>query len=374
MIKTDKLLDVPSYSKHLSRKLKFAKSDEFQVELRQRVEEFFSQRGLPERDCPQMYLKTFILLIVFVFSYSFLVFVAQTWWQALILSIILGLVMAGIGFNIQHDGNHQSYSKHTWINKLTGMSLDLMGGSSYNWHWKHGIFHHTYVNIVGHDNDLNVGVFGRLTPEQPHYSFHRWQHYYLWLLYGLMAIKWQLYDDFEAVLTGKMGENYYPRPKGWDLVIFLTGKILFLTLAFIIPLYNHSILVVLTFYIITTFVLGIVLSIVFQLAHAVEEAGFPLPLEGTKEIAQTWAVHQTETTVNFCRNNPLITWFVGGLNFQVEHHLFPKICHVHYPAIAIIVEETCQEFGVKYLVHSSLWAGLVSHYRWLRQMGTYSSL
>ncbi len=374
MIQKQKLRDVPNDRKHLtaepSRKLKFAKSNQFQLELRQRIDLFFYQNGFTERDCPQMYLKTFVLLLAFFSLYSSLVFLAHTWWQSLIISILLGLVMAGIGFNIQHDGNHQAYSSRPWVNKLAGISLELIGGSSHNWHWKHVIFHHTYVNILGHDNDLEIGIFGRLTPEQPHLSFHRWQHYYLWLLYGIMAIKWQLYDDFQSVLSGKMGENKYPRPKGWDLVIFVVGKALFLTLAFIIPLLFHSIWTVLAFYTVTTFVLGIVLSIVFQLAHAVEEAAFPLPLEGTKDIVQPWVVHQTETTVNFSRNNPLITWFLGGLNFQVEHHLFPQICHIHYPAISGIVEETCQEYGVNYLVHNSFWAGMVSHYRWLRKMGS----
>ena len=360
--------DAPSHT----RKLKFAKSDNFQFELRRRVDEFFSQNGIKERDCPQMYFKTLVLLILFVLSYTSLVFLAQTWWQALVLSGLLGLVMAGIGFNIQHDGNHQAYSEHRAVNKIAGMSLELIGGSSHNWHWKHVIFHHTYVNIIGHDNDLNVGVFGRLTPEQPRHSFHRWQHYYLWLLYGLMAIKWQLYDDFEAVLLGKMGETKYPRPKGWDLAIFLGGKIIFFSLAFVLPLLFHPISVVLTFYAVTTAILGVVLSIVFQLAHAVEEAAFPLPIEGTREIAATWVVHQTQTTVNFSKDNPLITWFLGGLNFQTEHHLFPQICHIHYPAIAGIVEGTCQDFGVEYLSHGSFWAGMVSHYRWLRQMGIES--
>lgn len=351
------------------RKLKFQKNNAFQVELQRRVDEFFLFTGRQKRDCPQMYVKTAILLLSFALLYGLLVFAAQTWWQALPLSLLLGIVAAGIGFNIQHDGGHQAYSSIPWVNKLTGMTIALLGGSSYNWHWKHAVFHHMYVNIKAHDSDLDIGIFGRLTPHQQWFSFHQWQHYYLWLLYGLMAIRWQLYDDFHNVLIGKIGERSYPRPTGWELFIFLMEKGIFFTLAFGIPLLFHSVWVVLIFYAVSAIVLGIILSVVFQLAHVVEEASFPLPLEDTGRIDNAWAIHQAETTVNFARYNPVVSWFVGGLNFQVEHHLLPQICHVNYPAISKLVEETCQEFGVQYNEHKSVWAGITSHGRWLWRMG-----
>lgn len=350
-------------------KLKFGKGNAFQIELRRRVDEFFQSTGRQQRDCPQMYVKTFILLVSLVFLYLLSVFVAQTWWQALPLAILLGLVMAAIGFNIQHDGSHQAYSNVDWINKLMAMTLDLIGGSSYNWYWKHVVFHHTYVNITGYDTDLDIDELGRPTPHQQWFPLHRWQHIYLWLLYGLMPIRWQLYDDFHAILTGQIGEHRYPRPKGWELVIFLTGKAVFLLLAFAIPLQFHPFWVVLGYYGVTVFVLGIVLSVVFQLAHAVEEADFLVPCQDSGRIDNAWTIHQVETTVNFARHSPVITWLLGGLNLQVEHHLFPRICHVNYSAMSQLVEETCREFGVTYLQHPSIGAGIASHFRWLQRMG-----
>ena len=373
MIQKQDIREKPEYSAYEAvkpgRRLKFSKDNSFQVELRRRVDEFFLSTGRRKRDCPQMYVKTAILLLSFAMLYVLLVFFAQTWWQALLLAILLGVAAAGIGFNIQHDGGHQAYSDSPWVNKLMAMSIELIGGSSYNWHWKHAVFHHTYVNITGHDTDINIGVLGRLTPYQQHRPFHRWQHYYLWPLYGLMAIQWQLYEDFHNVLIGRMGEHRYPRPKGWDLVIFLVGKALFLTLSFGIPLLFHPVWMVLVFYGVTALVLGMVLSIVFQLAHAVEQAEFPLVWEDTERIDNAWAVHQAETTVNFARHSRVLSWFVGGLNFQVEHHLFPQICHINYPAISKVVEETCREFGVPYMENKSFGAGIASHYRWLRRMG-----
>lgn len=356
-------------SRRLNKKLKFGKSGDFQVELRRRVDELFRNTGLRERDCPQMYAKTFILLISFATLYIWLVFFSQTWWQSLPLAILLGIAMAEIGFNIQHDGGHQAYSNSAWVNKMMAMTLDLIGGSSYNWHWKHIIFHHINVNITGYDTDLDVGVFGRLTPHQRWFPFHQWQHYYLWILYGLIAIRWQFYDDFHAVITGRIGEHQYPRPTGWDLVIFVAGKITLFILAFGIPLQFHSFSMVLGFYALIMFVLGLSLSIVFQLAHTVEEAKFLLPQQDTAQIESAWAIHQIETTVNFARQNRVMTWLLGGLNYQVEHHLFPKICHINYPAISTVVEETCRDFGVNYVQHPSFQAGIASHFRWLRQMG-----
>ena len=276
---------------------------------------------------------------------------------------------AGIGFNIQHDGGHRSYSNHVWVNKLMAMTMDVLGGSSYLWRWKHAVFHHSYVNIGGHDTDINLGILARLTPHQKRLVFHRWQHLYLWPLYGLLAIKWQLVDDFRKLITGRIGPHRIPRPKRWDLVVLLAGKAVFLTTAFGIPLLFHPLKAVLFYYLVAALVLGTMLSIVFQLAHCVEEASFPLPGEGGGRIENAWAVHQAESSVNFARRSRVIGWLLGGLNFQIEHHLFPRISHVNYPAISLLVEETCRDFDVMYREHTSLRASIASHFRWLRRMG-----
>src|SRR3989441_235444 len=261
--------------------LKFADGNAFQLELRRRVEEYFRTTGRRPRDCWQMYLKTAILLAGFAVSYTLLVFVDQTWWQGLLLAVLLGLSAAGIGFNIQHDGGHQAYSNHPWVNKLMAMTLELIGGSSHLWRWKHVVLHHTYVNITGHDTDIDLGLLARLTPHQRRLPYHRWQHLYLWPLYGLLAIKWQLLDDFRKLISGRISNQPFPGPKGRELVIFIAGKADFFTMAFGIP----------------------------------------------------------------------------------------RLCHVNYPAISKLVEETCREFGIKYTEHRSFRAGLASHFRWLRRMG-----
>lgn len=359
-----------SESAHLSR-VGFGRTHGFQRELRKRVDAYFTQTGKRPRDCWQMYVKTALILAAVAGMYVWLVFFAVNWWQASAMAVLLGLATACVGLNIQHDGGHLAFSDRQWVNRLMAMSLDLIGGSSYLWHWKHGVFHHTYTNITDHDTDVDVGVLGRLTPQQKHLSFHRWQHWYMWPLYGFMTVRWQLFGDFEEVFRGKVGHHPVPRPRGWNLVVFIGGKVLFCGLAFVVPILvaGHAWWKVLICYCIVSSVMGVMLAVVFQLAHCVGEAEFPEPVGSPPRMENEFAIHQVETTVDFARSSRLAAFFLGGLNYQVEHHLFPRICHIHYPQISKIVEATCAEYGVRFNQHQTFLSGVVSHFRWLRVMG-----
>lgn len=358
----------PNQSSARSVHPKFVGQSDFQGELRRRIDAYFEQSGRRKRDCPQLYVKTVILLTAFVGLYVLLVFFARTWWQALPLAVLLGFATAGIGLNIQHDGGHDAYSDRPWINRLTAMTLDLIGGSSYVWRYRHTVLHHTYVNITGHDSDVDLGALGRVTPYQKRLPIHRWQHLYMWPLYGLMAIRWQIFGDYLDVIRGEVSGHPISRPKGWDLALLLGGKATFLALALGLPMLLHPWWVVLIFYAVAGMVVGITLSVVFQLSHIVEEAEF-IPPSDTNRIENAWAIHQVESTVDFSRRSRLAAWLLGGLNYQIEHHLFPRICHVNYPAMSRIVEQTCRDFGVEYHEHPTFAAGVASHFRWLRRMG-----
>jgi linoleoyl-CoA desaturase len=353
-------------------RVKFNGSDRFIKELRKRVDAYFERTGRSRRDCPQMYFKTLTILAWFFSAYLLLLFFSASWVTAVPLAIVLGLGVAAIGFNIQHDGNHRAYSEHQWVNKLMALTLDLMGVSSYLWDWKHNSIHHTYPNIEGQDDDINLGFLGRLAPGQKRFAFHRFQGIYLWLLYGFMAVKWHLVDDFHQVWVGKIGEHKIPRPKGKDLVIFIAGKVTFASMAFVIPMLLHPWYDVLAVYVLAAFCSGVVLSVVFQLAHCVEEAQFPVPTPvegGGEKMSTDWAVHQVQTTVDFARGNRVLCWFLGGLNFQIEHHLFHKICHIHYPALSKLVEEACNEFGIQYAAQKTIFSAIASHFHHLVKMG-----
>jgi len=353
-------------------KLKFDASDHFISELRRRVDEYFDRTGKRRRDCSSMYTKTAIVMTWMFGTYVLLVFFASSWLAAVPLAIVLGLAVAAVAFNVQHDGGHKAYSEHPWINTCMARVLDLLGGSSYMWERKHNAFHHTYTNIAGQDDDIDVGILGRLAPEQRRLPFHRFQGIYLWFLYGLLTIKWQLFDDFFDVIIGRVGSHKVARPRGKDLVVFFTGKAVFYTLAFVIPMLRHPVWKVLVIYGLAAFVTGVVLSVVFQLAHCTTESAFPVPVPAPPNgvrIENEWAIHQVQTTADFARGNRLLWWLLGGLNFQIEHHLFTRICHVHYPALSKIVEGACKEMGVRYAAHRTMLTAIAAHYRWLVQMG-----
>jgi len=350
------------------RRPKFGGDNGFYKTLKTRADDFFEASGLRRRGSPRMYVQTAIILLWFGASYGFLVFVADTWWQGGLLAASLALAIVGIGFSVQHDANHGAYSNKESVNRLLGITLDLLGASSYVWKWKHNVFHHTYTNLTGADEDIQIGPLGRLAPGQPRLRIHRVQQFYLWLLYGFMLAKWQFVDDLKNLVQGRIALNRMPRPGRAALAGLVAGKVGFLTWAFVVPLLFHPWWVVLVFYGATSFAVAIILSTVFQSAHCNAHVFFP-PLSDSGDVANSWAIHEVESTVDFARGRPLLTWYLGGLNYQIEHHLFPKVSHVHYPRLAAIVEATCKEFGVRYTVHAGFFGAVSSHWKWLRSMG-----
>ena len=347
---------------------KFDRQGDFRRTLRGKVSEYFEEKGLGERDQRAMYWKSAAMLSWFAISYLVLVFAPVPVVVRVLAAISLGLAGAGIGFSVMHDAGHGAYSSRPWLNKVFFFSLDFLGGSSYLWNVKHNVIHHSYANVDGHDDDIDMGWLGRLAPEQKRLPIHRFQHFYIWFLYGFLVLKWHLYDDFRVLIQGEIGPKRVPKMKRKDLGVFVLGKVLFVTYAFVIPSFFFGLGWILLFYLLATFVQGVTMSLVFQLAHCVEEADFPVPDE-SNQFGHDWATHQVMTTVDFAPKSKVISWYVGGLNFQIEHHLFPRISHIHYPAIAEIVRETCEEYGLPYRVQPSLWGGVRSHFRWVRQMG-----
>jgi linoleoyl-CoA desaturase len=350
-------------------KAKFLEAGPFHQHLKARVEQYLGASGRSPRDLPAMYVKTGVILAWFVASYVWLVFGADTVWGAAVGCVSVGLAVAGIGFSVMHDANHGGYSERRRINHLFGWMIDVIGGSSYVWSWKHNIFHHSHPNVAGLDEDIDIQPLCRLAPSQRLRKGHRFQHLYIWGLYGLLPLKWHFIDDFKNVITGRIGNQKMPRPRGRKLMGVLLGKLLFYGWVIVLPLFYHPLWKVALGYAAASFVLGLTLSTVFQLAHCVEEADFTEVPQDGKAFSRDWATHQVATTVDFARGNPLVSWYLGGLNFQAVHHLFPRVCHLHYPALSRIVEQTCQEYGIRYRAQTSVGAALRSHVRWLKRMG-----
>jgi len=316
-----------------------------------------------------LFSKAIFLIGLLAGIYAFLMWKTPGGWLGAGLCALMGLVIATIGFNVMHDGGHGSFSKWPWLNKLAALTLNVLGGSAFMWNQKHNNIHHAYTNVHEMDDDLDAGMLLRLTEHQKLRWFHRMQAVYFPFLYALLYLFWIFVSDYKKYFRKRIGSTPLKEMKLKDHLSFWFGKFLTLSIFVIIPMARFGFVPWILGFLIMAAVSGFILSIVFQLAHTVEATHFPLPEEHSGRMEDEWAVHQLKTTANFATRNKLIGWLVGGLNFQVEHHLFPRISHIHYPAINQIVRQACAEFGVPYLEYPTMRSAIASHVRYLHKLG-----
>ncbi|MBS1598670.1 MAG: acyl-CoA desaturase [Bacteroidetes bacterium] len=341
----------------------------FHSELKQRISDYFEKVGKSTTGNASLFLKAIILMTAFAVVYIHLVFFTPSNLWAILECILLGGIVSAIGFNIMHDGAHGSFSKNKSVNLLAAFSLNLLGGNSFMWNMKHNIIHHAYTNVDGIDDDIDVQPWMRMSGTQKKYKLHKYQHLYFWILYSLLYISWIFFMDYQKYFKSRVGEMKLKKMTIADHFIFWSFKLLNAFLFVALPIYmvgfGHWVVGFIAF----TFFAGLVLSLVFQLAHTVEHTSFPVADPETGKMEDEWAIHQIKTTANFATKNKVVSWLVGGLNFQIEHHLFPKISHVHYPAISKIIKQACQEYGITYIEYPRVRLAIASHVAFLRQMG-----
>ena len=362
-----------------SNTVRFSRSDsaKFFRTLNGRVNKYFKENKISKTGNWKLHLKAGIMFSLFLTPYFLILTLEISQWWMLLLTIVMGVGMAGVGMNIMHDGNHGSYSSKKWINKMMGGTIYILAGNVYNWQVQHNVLHHTYTNIHGHDEDLDAGRIIRFTKHAKWHRFHRFQHYYSVFLYGLLTFNWAITTDFRQsrrYLARKLSYGKMPSAaKQWSLLA--VTKLLYIAIWILIPMIFLSIAwwkILLGFFLMH-YTAGLILSIVFQLAHVVEETEMPLP-DDNGSMKNTWAIHQLFTTVNFSTRNKLVNWFTGGLNHQVEHHIFPNISHIHYTKISEIVRQTALECKLPYHEYTTTRAAIIAHFRYLKQMGTNPAL
>ncbi len=339
--------------------------------LRQRVDAYFKEKKLSKHYNAAMVFKTIILLAGYLIPFACLLIFTPSIGISMAIWAIMGFAVAGIGMSIMHDANHGGYSASAKTNYWMGHTLNLLGGSVFNWKLQHNLLHHTYTNIINLDDDIADKLVLRFSPHTNVKWYHKLQFVYAFLFYGILTLYWTLLKDFvqfKRYSREGVNKNTAAQNNVVMLKIVLSKLIYFFCIIFV-PYYFFHIpfLQVLSGFLLMHFIGGLVLTVIFQLAHTVEGTSHPLPTDGT--IENNWAIHQMNTTVNFARSNKFLNWYLGGLNFQVEHHLFPTVCHVHYPAIAEIVKSTAEEFGVPYLENKTFGQALTSHMRTLKRFG-----
>lgn len=296
--------------------------------------------------------------------------ISHPFW-VIVMYVTSGIGMAGVGMGIMHDANHGSLSKKSKINNLFGKTLDFVGCSSAVWKLQHNVLHHTFTNIDDHDEDIDTPFFLTFSPNKKKYWIHKFQHLYAWMFYGMMTVYWVTIKDFIA-LTKYRNKGLIRDNKEYTKEIFVTifWKLFYYSYVLLIPiLFNDAgIGWVLTGFFISHFVTGLMISIIFQLAHVMPDMSFPQADENNL-IDVSWFEHQLQNTSNFSQNAPVFSWFIGGLNYQIEHHLFPNISHIHYRKISKIISETAKDYGLPYYVNENFFVALRRHIKMLRMLG-----
>ena len=362
--------------KTLEKAVRFDRKDaaQFFSTLNKRVSNYFTTNKLPKTGTLRLYLKALVMFSLWIAPFVLLFTTTWPGWVKLfLLCPLMGIGMAGVGMNVMHDGNHGSFSRYSWVNKFMGASIYLLAGNVHNWKVQHNILHHTFTNIPGHDEDLEAGRIIRFSKESKWYPLHQYQHIYAFFVYGLLTINWVLTADFNQIKRYlERGLTYRKKLqplRQW--MILISTKILYFFVWIFTPMVWTDLpwWGILMGFFIMHYTAGLILSLVFQLAHVVEETTMPLPDQDTQKMKNSWAVHQLLTTTNFSTNNRFLNWFTGGLNHQIEHHIFPNISHIHYTEIAKIVKKTAKEFNLPYLEYKSTLSALFSHYQHLKNMG-----
>jgi linoleoyl-CoA desaturase len=364
-----KLLSLPKFSNKDSNK--------FFRTLNKRVNYYFKESKIRKTGNWKLYLKAGIIFSMFIVPYFVIMIFDPNQWISLMFIILSSIGMAGVGMNVMHDGNHGSFSNKKWVNKLMGSSIYILAGNAYNWQIQHNVLHHTFTNIHGHDEDLAAGRILRFSKHSKWFPHHKYQQFYSFLLYGLMTINWAITGDFVQTirfLKRKLSFKKLISPKKqWINLIFT--KIMYFTIWIVLPMVLLNLVwwKILIGFFILHYIAGVILTIIFQLAHVVEKVEMPLP-SNLGNMKNSWAIHQLFTTSNFSTNNKILNWFSGGLNFQVEHHLFPKISHIHYKKISKIVKKTALEFNLPYNEYRTTRDAIKSHFNFLKLMGTKPAL
>ena len=349
-------------------KIKYSTHSSFYSELKTKVDQYFRERGIRKTGNWKLYLKAVFFVPTALVIYVLLLGAGLPASISILLCVLLGLILAGAGFNIMHDAVHGCYSRKKWVNKTFALTLNALGGNAYIYKRKHFI-HHNYTNIDGIDDDIAKTPLMRQCVSQKWVPAHRYQHWYSILIYAISGLAWITLLDFTKYITRRIHVTPMQKMTVSDHLIFWIGKILYVFFYIALPIYVVGASNWLVGFLCMNVPMGITLAIVFQLAHVIENTEFEKAGAVGQRIGDDWAVHQLKATANFATNNKFLNWYVGGLNFQIEHHLFPKISHIHYPAISKIVQKACEEYNVFYNSYPTFSLAVVAHFRLMKNLG-----
>jgi len=347
---------------------------EFGVTVRKRVNEYFKSNGISKRGDYRIWIKVIVMPLLFITPFVLIVsnLYNESYFLFYGLWVLMGFGMAGCGLGIMHDACHGAISKKESVNHIIGLVLNVAGGSSFNWKIQHNVLHHSFTNIDGYDEDIDPSGVMRFSPHQKHKKIFKYQVYYAWIFYGLMTFFWVTYKDFASLIRYEKRGLLKAQNASFNIELskLILHKVLYYSIILGLPIILLDIAWwhILLGWFSMHFVCGVILACIFQSAHVVPSSEYPLPDQENK-VEGDFAVHQMKTTANFAPGNRLLSWYVGGLNYQIEHHLFPNMCHIHHREVSKIVKKTAQEFSLPYISQPTFFGALFKHLRLLHTLG-----
>jgi linoleoyl-CoA desaturase len=341
---------------------------QFYSSLKSEVDQYFKSQNLKKTGNWKLYHKALILIPLAIACYLFLLFGNYSPLVGSSVCILMGLTLVCIAFNVMHDACHGSYSSKGWVNHLLGFTMNALGSNAYIWRIKHNVIHHTYTNVDGIDDDIAKSPVLRHCPSQKWVPAHRYQHIYMFIAYAISTVLWVFLTDMIKYFSRKIIVTDMKLTIA-DHIIFWVTKVLYAIFYIALPVMILGWQNWLVGYLIVNMTMGLTLAVVFQLAHVVEKTEFEVAGEKPKQIESEWAIHELRTTANFAPDNPVVSWFVGGLNYQIEHHLFPRVSHVHYKAISKIVKAHCEKYDIPYHSYPTMHEAVFSHIRTMKELG-----
>jgi len=321
-------------------------------------------RGRPSVGDPRLQRKTAMILVWFGLSYAALLF-APSFIAAVLATLSMALAASALGFGVFHDANHGTLFRrpmaNLWAARLCSV---VLGPSRHLWVHKHQTLHHRQPNVFGWDDDLETRGALRLSPACAWDPRFRQQELKALFFYSLNTVEWLFWKDFHCLVSGRLNKSHTVDLGRRGQAEFLISKGLYVALFVLPPFLLLPWVWSVTAFVVFHVVLSWLLAVVFQLAHLTPDMEF-----GGVRAGDDWALHQIRTTADFATSSRLVTWFAGGLNHQIEHHLFPNVAHTHYTGLRPIVRTAAEREGLRCHDLGGVFSAVRQHFVFLKALG-----
>jgi fatty acid desaturase (delta-4 desaturase) len=300
----------------------------------------------------------FVKVGALLFGYAFLELYFLAFGRSLWLSILAGLIGGWIGLNVQHDANHGAVSKNWMVNRVLGLSQDLIGGSALLWMLNHDTVHHVNCNDIDRDHDLQIPLL-RLHTRVPWHIAYTIQQLYLWVLEGMFGVV-HVFTSAARTLAGPTKDEKVLEAQWQTQRYMLYYNMIRFGLNFLLWPSVNTVAMIGVYYMVG----GLYLAFFFLISHNFKG----VKKEGVDSTKGCFVRNQVETSSNV--GGWLLGHMNGGLNFQIEHHLFPRVHHSNYYYIAPVVRSVCEKHGIAYVHFPTLWDNVASTFEHLRVLGS----